>query len=322
MAFTRVGQNISSQFGMPLYGIAGIPPFTGNQFWVNEASGSDGSTGGPQDPFATLTQALSQCTANNDDVVFLVGTVHLTATLTWSKNRTHLIGLTSAANVGSALISVSSVAATSGAFSPLVSVTGAGCIFQNISTLSGINQAATQVNWAEAGGKNFYQGCSFNQVGHATAAAQAGNRALTIASLSNTFVDCNIGGDQVIRATGTNFTVDLLAGAGSTTFQACTFAMFSSAAADAHINAATTTLTGYILLDNCQLIQDIENATATSLNAAIIANASAGGAILLTPTTISLGATAIATTGPVYIVGVSPTGTTSSATVGIAVKAT
>lgn len=322
MPYTRTGQTIAGQFGMPLYGISGIPPFTGNQFWVDETNGSDGNGGGPQNPLATLTQALSLCKAGNDDVVFLVGTVHLTSTLVWSKNRVHLIGLTGASNVGSALISVSSVTATAGAFTPLVNVTGAGCIFENISTLSGINQAATQVNWAEAGGKNFYQGCSFNQVGHATAAAQAGNRALTIASLSNTFVDCVIGGDQVVRATGTNFTVDLLAGAGSTTFQACTFSMFASAAADAHINAATTTISGFILLDDCQLIQDIENATATSLNAAIIANASAGGAILLTPTTISLGATAIATTGPVYFVGVNPGGANSATAGSIAIKAT
>jgi len=322
MSWNQAGKNISGQFGMPLYGISGLPPFTGNQFWVDETNGNDGNTGGPQDPFATLTQALSQCTANNDDVVFLVGTLHATATVAWSKNRTHLIGLCGASNVTSALISVSSVTATSGAFSPLVNVTASGCLFQNISALSGINQAATQVCWAEVGGKNFYQGCSFNQVGHATAGAQAGNRALTIASLQNTFMDCVIGGDQVIRATGTNFTCEFLAGAGSSTFQACTFQMYSTNTANLHINALASTLTGFILLDNCQLIQEVENATAVTLAAAIIANASAGGAILLTPTTISLGATAIATTGPVYGVGMNPGGANSATTNSIAIKFT
>ena len=254
--------------------------------------------------------------------MFLTGTYKPTATLAWSKNNTHLIGLAGALNVGSATISVANVAATTGSFSPLVNVTGSGCIFQNISAISGIAQASTQVCWAEAGGKNTYIGCDFNQVGHLTAAAQAGNRALTVASVSNSFQDCIIGGDAVLRATGTNYTAEFLAGAGSSVFRGCTFAMYSSATADAHINAATTTLTGYILLDGCQLVQDIENTSAVSLAAAIIANASAGGAFLLTPSTISLGATAIATTGPVYFVGVNPGGANSATAGSIAIKAT
>ena len=47
--FSTAGQNIASQFGMPLYGVAGkLPPMTGNFFWVNGTSGSDGNTGGAQ----------------------------------------------------------------------------------------------------------------------------------------------------------------------------------------------------------------------------------------------------------------------------------
>ena len=67
-------------------------------------------------------------------------------------------------------------------------VTASGCIFRNITAISGIAQAAAQVCWAEAGGKNTYINCSFNQVASATAAAHAGNRALTIASVGNSFL--------------------------------------------------------------------------------------------------------------------------------------
>ena len=81
------GQNISGQFGMPLYGVAGTPPFTGNFFWVDETNGSDGNTGGPQDPLATLKQAHSMCLAGNNDVVFLTGSNHTSATIAWSKNK-------------------------------------------------------------------------------------------------------------------------------------------------------------------------------------------------------------------------------------------
>ena len=87
------GNNVSTQFGMPLFGIAGVPPFTGNFFWVDETNGSDGNTGGPQDPFKTLTQALASCQANNNDVVFMTGSVHTATTIAWNLNKTHLIGL-------------------------------------------------------------------------------------------------------------------------------------------------------------------------------------------------------------------------------------
>ena len=50
---------------------------------------------------------------------------------------------------------------------------------------------------------------------------------------------------------------------------------------------------------------------------AVTANAAAGGAIML-QNPMSLGATALATTGPVYVVGSTPVATTS----GIAIKAT
>jgi hypothetical protein len=147
VGYSTAGQNISGQFGMPLYGVpSGLPPFTGNYFWVDGTNGSDGNTGGPQDPFKTLTQAQNACLAGNNDVVFMNGTFSPTATFVWSKNNTHLVGL-SLTNFSPASIAVASTAATSGAFSPLVSVTATGCIFQNISALSGIAQAATQVCW-------------------------------------------------------------------------------------------------------------------------------------------------------------------------------
>jgi hypothetical protein len=307
MPYNTGGQNIGGQFGMPLFGVGGVSsPFTGNYFWVDQTNGSDGNTGGPQDPFGSLTQALLKCAAGNNDVVFLSGTYKPTATVAWSKNNTHLVGLAPTGAFSTASISVANTAATSGAFSPLVNVTATGCMFENITALSGIAQAATQVCWAEAGGTNTYIGCSFNQVGNATAAAQAGNRALTMASANNTFLGCVIGGDAVVRATGTNYTVDLLAGTGSSVFRGCVFPMWSSVAANAHINAATATMAGYILLDDCVFINDLQNAGFVSLTQAFNISSTAGGILLLTSSSVSVGATILNTggTGPVYAGGV------------------
>jgi hypothetical protein len=302
VGFSTGGQNISTQFGMPLYGIPdGLPPFTGNTFWVDGTNGSDGNTGGPQDPFKTLSQAQTACLAGNNDVVYFTGTFSPAATFVWSKNNTHLVGL--AINpFATPLISVASVAATSGAFSPLVNVTATGCIFQNFSVLSGINQAATQVAWAEAGGSNTYIDVNINQIGHATAGAQAGNRALTLASANNFFQNCVIGNDAIVRATGTNSNVTILAGTGTTIFRQCLFPMWSSVAANTFIVAATATLTGNVILDQCILTNNIQGAGYVANTQAFSISATAGGILLLTPSTVVAGATILNTggTGPVY----------------------
>lgn len=302
MPYTTGGQNISGQFGMPLFGVQGtLPPFTGNYFWVDTANGSDGNTGGPTDPFQTLSQAQTVCTAGNNDVVFFTGTYKPTATFVWSKNNTHLIGM-SVSPYAVPSISVASTAATSGAFSPLVNVTATGCIFQNFSVLSGIAQAATQVAWAEAGGSNTYIGVNINQVGNATAAAQAGNRALTLASTNNYFQNCVIGGDAIVRATGTNSSVTLLAGSGSSMFRSCLFPMWSSVAASTFIVAAATTASGYMIFDDCIFVNDINNAAGTALTQAFSISATTGASLIMTPSTVVAGATILntASTGTIY----------------------
>lgn len=302
MPYTTGGQNISGQFGMPLFGVQGVlPPFTGNYFWVDTANGSDGNTGGPQDPFQTLSQALTSATAGNNDVIYFTGTYNPTATLVWNKNNTHLIGL-SISPYAAPKIAVANTAATSGAFTPLVNVTATGCIFQNFTVVSGIAQAATQVAWAEAGGSNTYVGVNINQVGNATAGAQAGNRALTLASVNNYFLNCVIGNDAIVRATGTNSSVTLLAGGGSTTFRGCLFPMWSSVAASTFVVAAATTASGYILFDACVFVNDINNAGGTALTQAFSISATTGASLILTPSTVVAGATILNTgsTGTIY----------------------
>jgi hypothetical protein len=315
VGFSTQGQNISSQFGMPLFGIAGsLPPFTGNYFWVDGTNGSDGNTGGAQDPFKTLTQALSACLSGNNDVVFFTGTFSPTATFVWNKNNTHLIGLDINGPYPTPTISVASTAATAGAFSPLVSVTATGCIFQNLSVVSGIAQAATQVAWAEAGGLNSYFNVNINQVGNATAAAQAGNRALTIASVNNYFESCVIGGDSVIRATGTNISMELLGGAGSSIFKGCTFPIYTSVAANTFVATTATTLSGYFIFDSCYFINDANNTSAVTLTDAFIAATASKAVIVLTANSTIVGATASAAAGAVFV-----TAAASAATGAIAV---
>jgi hypothetical protein len=299
--------------GVPTIGTGGLLPFTGNYYFVNETTGSDGNTGAADNPFKTLTQALAKATAGNNDVIFLTGTVHTTATTNWSKNNVHLIGLSAPSDNDRARISQTGTTL----FTPLVNVTAQGCIFANIGTFHGFASANTQICWAEAGGRNYYQSVQFLGMGNATAAAQAGSRSLTVAGAGeNLFVDCTVGLDTITRATNANASLEFLAGTPRNTFRNCLFQMLTSLATDVHVTVGADGLDRYALFDNCSFINAVES-TSTTINAAITANAAAGGAILV-QNGLSLGATAIATTGPVYGVGAVPTAATSN----IAIKLT
>lgn len=315
--FNQSWTNIASQFGMPLFGVGGQPPFTGNYFWVDAANGSDGNNGGPQDPFATLTQAHAACLSGNNDVVFFSGTVHLTATLAWSKNQTHLVGLCAPSNSNRSRIS--STGATP--FSPLVNVTGFGCRFINVGAFHGgfTSPTGSQVCWnegASGGGRNYYNHCQFYGGGDTTAAALAGMRSLTITSSDeNVFEDCTIGLDTIIRATNANASMEIIGGSARTRMLRCLFQSLISDVADVHIKALAGAMDRYLLLEQCALINVVDS-TSSTMSAAITNAASAS---IILNNCISLGATAIATTGPVYVNQISAAGAT---TTGIALLAT
>jgi len=42
-------------------------------FYVDSVSGSDGATGAPNDPFATISAALDNCHAGEGDIIFIRG---------------------------------------------------------------------------------------------------------------------------------------------------------------------------------------------------------------------------------------------------------
>jgi hypothetical protein len=306
---------LSTQFGTNLWGIAGLPPFTGNVFWVNETTGSDGNTGGPSDPFLTLSQAHSQCTANNNDVVLFTGTIHTTATLTWSKAKTHLIGLTAPSQNNRSRISQTG----STVFTPLVNVTAEGCIFRDFATFHGFANASTQICWTDAGGRNSYQNVQFLGGGNATAAAQAGMRSLLVSGSTgeNQFKGCTIGLDTVVRATNANASLELTGASPRNIFDGCIFQADVSLAGDTHVTIGSGGIDRWAIFKDCMFLNAVNGGpAATAMTAAFSVNASAGGQVLLM-NPANIGATKISAAGPVYIQAAVPTGATS----GIAVAA-
>lgn len=285
----------------------------GNSWFVNETTGNDTNPGTSASPFKTLTAALAAATSNNSDVVYVQGTIHISATLNWNKDNVSLVGLAAPSNNCRARISQTG----SAVFTPLVNVTAQNCIFANLGTFHGFADASTQICWAEAGGRNYYSNVEFFGGGNATAAAQAGMRSLTVAGNGeNQFVGCTIGLDTVVRATNTNASLEFLSGTPRNVFRSCLFQALVSDAADVHVTVGADGIDRYVLFDSCAFMNAVES-TGTAMSAAITANASAGGAVLV-QNAFSFGATALATTGPVYVTGNVPVATTS----GIAIKAT
>ncbi len=303
------------QFGTPVWGVGNQPPFTGNWFWVDETNGSDGNTGGPSDPLATLTQALALCTSNNNDVIFLTGTVHVSATVTWSKSRVHLIGLAPTLR-SNARARISQTGST--VFTPLVNVTGSECIFQNIGAFHGFANASAQICWTDSGGRNNYRNCAFLGMANATAGAQAGGRSLVVdtAGESN-FEGCQIGLDTITRSAA-NASLELKGGTPRNTFTRCIFPVLTSSATSLFIKTSgSAAIDRDQVFEDCSFINQI-GSTSTQMTVGVSMSASSGG-LLLMKSCSSIGATKwgdTAALAQMYVDGGAPT----AATTGLAVN--
>jgi len=272
---------------------------TGNIWVVDEVKGSDTNPGSATSPFATLGAAIAAATADNGDTIILRGTVHLTSTLLWNKDGVNLFGQRSPSN--NCRSRISSTGAT--AFSPLVNVTAQGCSFASVATFHGGFTGATgsQVCWAEAGGRNYYQCVQFLGGGDATTAALAGMRSLTVAGNGeNLFQGCTIGLDTITRATNANASLEFLSGTARNVFRNCLFQALVSDASDVHVLIGADGIDRHVLFDNCTFSNAI-NSGATPMTNAFSVNASAGGFVIVQGgLCVGAGSTSLAASGAIY----------------------
>jgi len=295
--------------GVPTMGISGAPLFTGNWWFVDPLNGSDGNLGSADFPLKTIGQALTMATAGNNDVIVLNGTAtnHLSATLTWNKAMTHLIGMCSPVRRGKrARISPASGAT---AFTPLVNVTAAGCYFANIQAFYGFNSASNNSNcWQDSGGHSTYDNVELLGFGDGTASTGTANittaRALKFATATgeSLFRNCVFGVDTEARNV-TNYTVEITTGAPRLTFENCDFECLlgSSGGSSSHVLIGADGIDRYLNFKGCRFLNSILS-TGTTMTQALNINAAAGGVVLLDRCT-SFGATHWETTasGSVYL---------------------
>lgn len=298
MGLTNFPHGVTS-FGVPLIGSMGIPPFSGNYWFVDETNGADGNSGTSWDaPLASLARAQVLATAGNDDVVFFRGTIHQTSSLAWAKDKTHLIGVCAPLKRGKrARISVSGTTA----FDKLVNVTGQGCYFANFGTFYGFNSATALICWYDAGGRNCYDNVEFLGFGDGTVstgtANQTGARALTLtgATGESTFRNCVFGVDTVVR-NAANATVEIAGASPRNYFIGCDFEadLGSSGAGAVHLLIGASGIDRYAEFADCKFMNSTKSG-ATAMTQVANLNASIGG-LLLVKDTVWMGATHFETT--------------------------
>ena len=318
--------------GVPTMGLGGLPPFTGNWFFVDPAHGSDGNTGAADSPFATLYQAYAQCRDGYNDVVVLVGngqasgsarlSVALAAsvtpsatvgTLTWAKNACHLIGMTAPTFNARARIAPPTgtyTAATFGNSGNMVNVTATGCYFMNFSIYGGFSTGATgEITWIDAGGRNSYWGVSFLGLNDAASAADTASASLKISGTTgeNTFWYCTVGDDTTTRSVA-NASLIVSGGSPRNKFIGCDFPMYTSSSGALCVSVGASGIDRWLTFDGCRFLNAIGSGSTTATNVGSI-NAASGGMPIFADCS-ALGFSHFAPTYS-YVTGAVPTGATT-----------
>lgn len=228
----------------------------GNVYFVNGADGSDSNSGeSPDQALLTINAAFAKCTANQNDIVYLIGDssgVTMSAALDWNKNYTHLIGVCAPTRVGQRA-RIFQLSTLTGA-SPLLTVSASGCVFSNFYIFQGVNDNTSLINVSVTGGRNYFENVHFAGGGHATQAIDGGASLKLDGAEENTFVDCTIGVDTISAATGM---VGILfdGEAHRNVFENCRVTMYAGNTGAAFVEVADGTgIDRYTIFDNCQFI--------------------------------------------------------------------
>lgn len=293
--------------GVPTMGIAGAPLFTGNWYFVDYVNGNDANTGAADSPLKTLYVAHSKCTSGHNDVVVIVGNGSITGTqvlsvanaqvadstattgtLNWTKDATHLIGMTAPTNVSQrARIAPPSTTYTQATFGSgnLVVVTGSGCFFSNFSLFHGFSTGGTnQICWTDQGQRNAYSNVDFGGMGDAASAADAGSRSLVIGSGGNgehTFYRCTVGLDTVARGAA-NASLEFTGATPRNSFIECLFPLdASNAGALSILGTGAGCMDRYQMFDRCKFINAMSSGATAQTVIASLTNAAPGGLMLM-----------------------------------------
>lgn len=252
---TTFGDQVFEMGGSPvgplLMGQAG-----GNRFYVNAASGSDDNDGlTPSTAKSTLLAGYNLCTDNNNDIVFLIGDssgLNLSAALEWAKSYTHLIGVCAPTRVGKRA-RIFQLSTLTGA-SPLLTISGSGCVFKDFYIFQGVDDATSLINVSVTGERNFFDNIHFAGGGNATQAVDGGASLQLNGGSENTFVNCVIGVDTIAAGTGM-MGIHFDGQASRNIFENCYITMYAGNTGATFVEVADGTgIDRYTVFDNCNFI--------------------------------------------------------------------
>ena len=284
-AFT---QQIANQINSAINS-AGFAFPQGNIILLDPFAGSDANDGFIA-PVATLQRAYNLGRDGSNDCIALIAnglttaTARLNSAFTWSKNALHLIGV----NAGARFSQRSRIAplTSSTAFTPLMTVSGNSCTFQNIEWFHGFGTGTTaQICLAVTGARNTFVNCHIAGMGDTTSAGDTGSRSVTISADENFFSHCVIGLDTISRGV-LNASVELSGAAARNCFEDCIFPVLASTAAAGLIflTAAASALDRATYLRRCTFANASTFSGGSAATGAIKMAASAGGLFVLQAT--------------------------------------
>ena len=226
----------------------------GNVFYVDAVYGDDSHDGlRPEKPLLTIPEAYDKCVAGQNDVVAVIaGAYALTATLTWAKNYTHLVGL--AAPTMTAVRARIYNEATEG-LTPLLNITATGCIFKDFYIFQGVDEAVANINVQVSGGRCTFKNVHFAGGGHASQAIDGGASLRLVGSEGeHLFEDCTVGVDTIAQATGMSC-LTIIGGTPRNVFRRCHFISYAGAVGAAFVEWETlSAVDRYMIFEDCAFI--------------------------------------------------------------------
>lgn len=241
--------------------LVGVPrgPLS-NIYFVDPALGSDTNAGDRwTKPLATIAAAYAKCVANQHDVVLLNATSAghtLSAALTWAKNYTHLVGMCAPGMVGqrARIFQLSTLTG----MAPLIDITSQGCVFRDLYSFQGVDDATSLVNVRlNAAQRNHFQRVHFAGGGHATQAIDGGaSLLLTGGASENLFEDCTVGVDTIDAGTGmAGLVFAATGGQARNIFRRCHFTLHAGHAGAVFVESlGNSGQDRYTLFDGCWFI--------------------------------------------------------------------
>ena len=231
----------------------------GNVWHVMPGTGADGQSGRtPEEAVATLAKALSLASANQNDIVLLYGqsntaadtTDYQSATLDWSKDLVHLIGV-GAHSPFSNRARIAQLSTATGV-SPLVKLSADGCVVKNVSIFHGVADATSLVAMEITGQRNVIEDCHIAGMGNATMVTTGATSLKLNGCAENILRRCTIGLDTITRTATNNGEVWVDGAATRNILEDCLIVAFIDNVGYEHVVLEdATAIDRFLMFKNC-----------------------------------------------------------------------